>query len=165
MERKRIGAYCIWQFWYPNLIMKVLLVTFSYVCHIDCISQNVLPWRLLLKLSTNIIFVLIGRLLPFLTRECMCLWEWYTVYISQAFPLHFYILEAIKTGQYVEKAWEQGVIFCSGLIFTRWSALTKITTRLFVLCMFIQVFSGFRETVSLWKFIWCCISLISCHLK
>ena len=45
------------------------------VFHVDCISQKVLPWRLLLKLSSNVIFVLIGRLLTFLTTEYMCLWE------------------------------------------------------------------------------------------
>ena len=65
---------------------------FSSVCHVDCVSEKVLPWRPLLKLCSNIMFVLLGRLLPFLTREYMSSGsEWagaflYCIYIT-SFPV------------------------------------------------------------------------------
>ena len=69
-------------------VWKSRLWPVSCFCPVDCVNQKVLPWRLLMKLSSNIMFVLIGRLLAFLTRVHICLWEgaWASAFL---YPISF----------------------------------------------------------------------------
>ena len=99
---------------FMTILMYESLACDSFlVFHVDSVNQKVLPWQLLLKLSTNVMFVLLGRLLPFLTRSLhlfvggslsKCLIQYvYCLVPGPSLPPVFNHLQCAKTEG---KAWE-----------------------------------------------------------
>ena len=77
-EYKRTNAVCL-------MIGLVIMTLCTFI--VECVSERVLPWRLFLKLFSNIMFVLIGKTVKqFGCRLAACLKFWY---INQVFFVLF----------------------------------------------------------------------------